>query len=86
MFHRVSIGNVSWIHMRILLLCMITYFLVSVSQANGVFLVRSIWRMSRRVSSVFVRRIFPIGVSACMSCSFILGGIRLIGESDLAKT
>lgn len=66
---------------------MITYFLVSDSQAKcGVFLVRSIWRMSRRVSSLFVRRIFPIGMSACISCSLISGGIRLIGESDFAKT
>ena len=42
--------------------------------------------MSRLISRLWLRRIWPIGMSARMSCSRMVSGIRSRGESDLACT
>lgn len=42
--------------------------------------------MSRRVSRLWLRRIRPMGVSARISCSFMVSGMRERGERDLAWT
>ena len=42
--------------------------------------------MSRLVSRLWLRRIRPIGISARMSCSLMVSGMRSRGERDLAWT